>query len=102
MAAKSTSGTERRLAVSSTMRVIRDVARSGQTSSSIARAKADPNFRALLSDRYELSQEANVFDCIDSNDELTEKVQRHLPDLAHHLLLRAGFALSSQEKRHDG
>ena len=49
--------------------------------STISRAKDDLVFRELLETKYDLSQDANVFDCVDTNDELTEKVQRHLPDL---------------------
>jgi adenylate kinase family enzyme len=49
--------------------------------STVARAKSDLAFRELLQDRYELSQGANVFDCVDTTDELSEKVNRHLTDL---------------------
>ena len=49
--------------------------------STVARAKDDLSFRELLQDRYELSSGANVFDCVDTTDELSEKVLRHLADL---------------------
>lgn len=49
--------------------------------STVARAKEELSFSEMLHDKYELSQGANVFDCIDTSDELTEKVERHLPDL---------------------
>lgn len=47
----------------------------------IQRAKDDPAFSELLREKYGLSGEASVFDCVDSTDELSEKVLRHLSDL---------------------
>lgn len=49
--------------------------------STIERSKKDVVFRERLRERYELSQGANVFDCVDTSEELSEKVRRHLPDL---------------------
>ena len=49
--------------------------------STIARAKENESFREMLEAKYELSESANIFDCLDTTDELSEKVQRHLPDL---------------------
>ncbi len=48
--------------------------------STIERSKSDSEFARMLADRYSLSWETSVFDCIDTNDELVEKVKRHLPD----------------------
>ena len=45
------------------------------------RSKLDPDFARLLADKYSLSRESSIFDCLDTNDELTEKVRRYLPDL---------------------
>jgi adenylate kinase len=49
--------------------------------STVARAKQEPSFSELLREKYQLSQDSNVFDCIDTTDELSEKVTRHLADL---------------------
>lgn len=52
--------------------------------STIDRSKSDPSFQKLLEETYGLSRGTNIFDCIDTNDELTEKVMRYLPDLENH------------------
>ena len=49
--------------------------------STIARAKSEPEFADHLDHKYSLSRKASVFDCIDSSDELDQKVRRHLRDL---------------------
>lgn len=48
------------------------------------RSKSDAAFGRLLADKYALSRDTSIFDCIDTNDELVEKVKRHLPDLERH------------------
>ena len=52
--------------------------------STVERAKSTPKFAVLLKDKYSLSSEVSIFDCIDSNEELSEKVKRYLPDLERH------------------
>jgi adenylate kinase family enzyme len=52
--------------------------------STVDRSKSDSHFARLLADKYALSRETSIFDCIDTNDELIEKVRRHLPDLQRH------------------
>jgi adenylate kinase family enzyme len=52
--------------------------------STVERSKSDPEFAALLEDKYSLSKNVSIFDCIDTNEELTEKVKRYLPDLERH------------------
>ncbi len=52
--------------------------------STVERSKSNPKFAALLSGKYSLSNDVSIFDCIDSNDELEEKVRRHLPALEKH------------------
>lgn len=47
----------------------------------IARSKQNADFRELLRDKYDLSSGASIFDCVDTTDELSEKVMRHLTDL---------------------
>lgn len=52
--------------------------------STIERSKADPTFAKLLSEKYDLAANVSIFDCIDTNEELTQKVKRYLPDLERH------------------
>jgi adenylate kinase family enzyme len=52
--------------------------------STIQRAKDDVSFASLLAEKYSLSQSENVFDCIDTTEELSRKVKRHLTDLERH------------------
>lgn len=52
--------------------------------STVERSKADAKFSALLEGKYALSKSVSILDCIDSNDELEEKVRRYLPDLEKH------------------
>ena len=52
--------------------------------STIERSKEAPSFQKLLEEKYALSHAISIFDCIDTNDELTEKVMRYLPDLESH------------------
>ncbi len=52
--------------------------------STVERSKSDPAFAKLLSQKYDLSQDVSIFDCIDTHDELEQKVRRHLPDLERH------------------
>ena len=47
----------------------------------VKRAKNNADYASLLADRYSLSQTVSMFDCIDTNDELSEKVRRYLPEL---------------------
>jgi adenylate kinase family enzyme len=49
--------------------------------STAERAKSSPEFVELLEKKYSLSKRASIFDCIDTNEELTQKVNRHRPDL---------------------
>jgi adenylate kinase family enzyme len=49
--------------------------------STVERAKSDPTVAKLLAEKYALSNDVSIFDCIDTNAELDLKVKRHLPDL---------------------
>lgn len=50
----------------------------------VERSKRDPGFAKLLAEKYDLSRETSIFDCLDTDDELTDKVKRYLPDLERH------------------
>ena len=52
--------------------------------STTERARTNPEFATMLAEKYALSAETSIFDCIDTNEELTQKVKRHLPDLERH------------------
>lgn len=52
--------------------------------STIERAKSDAGFAKLLAEKYSLSHEVSIFDCVDSNPELEKKVKRHWTDLEKH------------------
>ena len=52
--------------------------------STVERAKSDSSFAKLLADKYSLSQAVSIFDCIDTTQELDQKVKRHLTDLEKH------------------
>lgn len=47
----------------------------------VERARADADFARELAGKVEISDETSIFDCIDTNEELSAKVRRHLPDL---------------------
>lgn len=52
--------------------------------STIEGSKNDPGFAKLLADKYSLASDVSIFDCLDTSEELTEKVLRYLPDLERH------------------
>ena len=64
--------------------------------STIERSKSDPGFAKLLADKYALSAEVSIFDCLDTNDELSEKVKRYLPDLERHFGRTPGRFISDE------
>ncbi len=49
--------------------------------SSFTSAKTDPSYAALLADTYRISKDANIFDCIDTTEHLSNKVRGLLPEL---------------------
>ena len=64
--------------------------------STVERSKSDSTFARLLADKYALSHETSIFDCLDTNDELVEKVRRHLPDLERHFGRRPSRFISEE------
>lgn len=44
-------------------------------------AKDDPSFARLLADKYQLSADTNIFDCVDTTEGLTAKVLSYQADL---------------------
>lgn len=59
----------------------RHLSMGGILRTTVERAKTDHAFAAMLAEKYSLSQNVSIFDCIDSTDELTEKVRRYQPKL---------------------
>lgn len=47
----------------------------------VERAKNNDDYASLLAERYSLSNSVSMFDSIDTNDDLSEKVRRYLPEL---------------------
>ncbi len=53
--------------------------------STVERAANDAAFARVLEEKHALSARVSVFDCIDTSEELTRKVKRHLPSLERYL-----------------
>jgi adenylate kinase family enzyme len=49
--------------------------------SSFQNAKSDPSYAKLLSERYQISATSNIFECVDTTDDLSRKVRNYLPQL---------------------
>jgi adenylate kinase family enzyme len=49
--------------------------------STFQRAKTEKSYANLLESSYQISANSNIFDCIDTTEELTKKVLNYLPDL---------------------
>ncbi|NBX16497.1 MAG: hypothetical protein EBR09_03935 [Proteobacteria bacterium] len=49
--------------------------------SAFQNAKNDPSYAQLLSSNYQISADSNIFECIDTTDDLTRKVKNYLPQL---------------------
>src|SRR5262245_11074763 len=47
----------------------------------ITRARTDPHYARRLANVHRISGDDNVFDCVDTTEELTEKVRSHVPAL---------------------
>lgn len=45
----------------------------------ISRAKSDASYAALLRDTYQISAAQNIFTSLDADDELVDKIQKHMP-----------------------
>jgi len=50
----------------------------------VERARSNEEFARGLAERYALSNEVSIFDCVDTTDELDRKVKRYLVDLERH------------------
>ena len=48
------------------------------------KAKSDPSFASLLSKTYRISGEVNIFDCLDTSEDLTRKVLNYVPDMENY------------------
>lgn len=49
--------------------------------SSFQNAKSDASYAALLSERYQISAASNIFQCVDTTEDLSRKVKNYLPQL---------------------
>lgn len=59
----------------------RHLSMGGILRTTVERAKIDDVFATTLAEKYSLSTNVNIFDCLDTTDELSEKVRRYLPNL---------------------
>lgn len=59
----------------------RHLSMGGILRTTVESAKSDDAFAALLAEKYLLSHNVSIFDCLDTSKELSEKVRRHLPKL---------------------
>lgn len=60
------------------------------------RAKSEPEFAQLLKDRYDISADENIFDCCDTSDSLTTKVNHYMKELEDYFGGRDMKAFTSQ------
>ena len=60
------------------------------------RAKNEPSYAKLLADKYQISNDSNIFDCVDTRDELTKKVLSYLPDLEKYFNKKGMDKLTTQ------
>jgi adenylate kinase family enzyme len=51
---------------------------------SFQKAKNDSSYAQLLANKYRISAEVNVYDCVDTTEHLTNKVRSLLPDLENY------------------
>lgn len=49
--------------------------------SAFQNAKNDPSYAELLANQYQISSDANIFECVDTTDDLSRKVRNYLPQL---------------------
>lgn len=49
--------------------------------SAFQNAKNDPSYAQLLSKQYQIGADTNIFECVDTTEELTRKVKNYLPQL---------------------
>ncbi len=59
----------------------RHLSMGGILRNTVERSKEDAGYARLLAEKYSLSHDVSMFDCLDTTDELSEKVQRYLPEL---------------------
>ena len=59
----------------------RHLSMGGILRNTVDNAKTDEKFAKMLEEKYSLSGSVSIFDCIDTTDELSEKVRRYQPQL---------------------
>jgi adenylate kinase family enzyme len=62
----------------------RHLSMGGILRSTVELARDDADYASMLAERYSLSNSVSMFDCIDTTDELSDKVRRYLPELERH------------------
>ena len=59
----------------------RHLSMGGILRNTVERSKQDTVYAKMLAEKYSLSHDVSMFDCLDTTEELSEKVQRYLPEL---------------------
>jgi len=59
----------------------RHLSMGGILRNTVERSKADKGYATLLAEKYSLANDVSIFECIDTTDELSEKVRRYQPEL---------------------
>lgn len=70
----------------------RHLSMGGILRNTVDKAKTDDDFAAMLAEKYSLSAQVSIFDCIDTTDELSEKVRRYQPQLQKYFQHESGSA----------
>jgi len=63
---------------------------------SFTKAKNDVSYAKLLAEKYRIGKDANIFDCVDTTEHLTNKVRGLLPDLENYFGRTGMGAFTSQ------
>ncbi|NBO37465.1 hypothetical protein EBU99_02660 [bacterium] len=64
--------------------------------SAFQNAKSDPSYANLLAERYKISATANIFECVDTSEDLTRKVKNYLPQLENYFARSGMDTFTSQ------
>lgn len=64
--------------------------------SSFQNAKNDPSYADLLAKQYQISADSNIFECIDTTDDLTRKVKNYLPQMEKYFARKGMETFTSQ------
>ena len=61
-----------------------------------SQAKVNEDYAKLLKEKYELSQDYSIFNCVDTNDDLTQKVMNHIKPMEEYFQKEGMAEFTSQ------